>query len=284
MGAYAGVAVLAGLLFYFFNPSGAGDCSFNISVITMTLVLALVVSAVSMLPYVRPRTRGCRKGIAVMPHCPFAKLLWSSLILVERHAMLSMVLASGRRLAMAVYFQRQSSRCTAPTWHTRPWFRSRTTIHAMVRAYLSDTNGVLLYGGLLGIGPCGLRPGGAAGVGHKLTAASASTLALGMALALLAVVWSALRAGSNTALFRLGLEDAGEGAGGAAQPLVGDDEEGRAFVQARPLPVPGPGASRCESCGALSGCAMYVADWPALIFTTPAQEGPFRACTAGARM
>lgn len=57
MGAYAGVAVLAGLLFYFFNPVGAGDCSFNISAITMTLVLALVVSAVSMLPYVRPRTR-----------------------------------------------------------------------------------------------------------------------------------------------------------------------------------------------------------------------------------
>ena len=72
---------------------------------------------------------------------------------------------------------------------------------------------------------------GGAGVGRKLTAASASTLTLGMALALLAVVWSALRAGSNTALFRLGLDDAAP-ADGAAQPLV-DDEEGRAFVQAR---------------------------------------------------
>ena len=70
-------------------------------------------------------------------------------------------------------------------------------------------------------------------MGRKLTAASASTLALGMALALLAVVWSALRAGSNTALFRLGLDDA-DAAAGAAQPLV-DDEEGRAFVQARAL-------------------------------------------------
>ena len=70
-------------------------------------------------------------------------------------------------------------------------------------------------------------------MGRKLTAASASTLAAGMALALLAVVWSALRAGSNTALFRLGLEDQGDSGGGAAQPLVGDDEEGRAFVQAR---------------------------------------------------
>lgn len=70
-------------------------------------------------------------------------------------------------------------------------------------------------------------------MGRKLTAASASTLALGMALALLAVVWSALRAGSNTALFRLGLDDA-DAVAGAAQPLV-DDEEGRAFVQARAL-------------------------------------------------
>ena len=96
---------------------------------------------------------------------------------------------------------------------------------------------MLLYRCLLHFGSCGLRPWAAAGVGHKLTAASASTLALGMALALLAVVWSALRAGSNTALFRLGLEDGGEAGGGALQPLVGDDEEGRAFVQARALPV-----------------------------------------------
>ena len=83
-------------------------------------------------------------------------------------------------------------------------------------------------------------------MGRKLTAASASTLAAGMALALLAVVWSALRAGSNTALFRLGLEDAGEAGGGAAQPLVGDDEEGRAFVQARCSARARPGAEVVE--------------------------------------
>ena len=41
------------------------------------------------------------------------------------------------------------------------------------------------------------------GLGHRITAASASTLALGMGLALLSVVYSALRAGSNTALFNL---------------------------------------------------------------------------------
>jgi len=61
VGAYAGAAVLAGLLFYFFNPAGAGDCSFNISVISLTLLLGLLVSAVSMSPYVRApcRRRTC---------------------------------------------------------------------------------------------------------------------------------------------------------------------------------------------------------------------------------
>ena len=39
------------------------------------------------------------------------------------------------------------------------------------------------------------------GVGHRYTAASATTLALGMLLTLLSVVYSALRAGSNTRTF-----------------------------------------------------------------------------------
>ena len=39
------------------------------------------------------------------------------------------------------------------------------------------------------------------GLGNRLDAASASTLAAGMFLTLLSVVYSALRAGSNTALF-----------------------------------------------------------------------------------
>ena len=52
VGAYIGTAVIAGLLFFFFNPAGAGDCSFNISVIALTLALGVLVSAVSMSPYV----------------------------------------------------------------------------------------------------------------------------------------------------------------------------------------------------------------------------------------
>ena len=49
-GAYLGSLGLAGVLFYFFNPSGAGDCSFNVSMITFTLILGLAMTGVSMTP------------------------------------------------------------------------------------------------------------------------------------------------------------------------------------------------------------------------------------------
>lgn len=57
------------------------------------------------------------------------------------------------------------------------------------------------------------------GLGHRLNAASASTLAAGMLLTLLSVVYSALRAGSNTALFGFGDTKDGEG-GEALQSLM----------------------------------------------------------------
>ncbi len=49
-GAYLGSLGLAGVLFYFFNPSGAGDCSFNVTMITFTLILGLAMTGVSMTP------------------------------------------------------------------------------------------------------------------------------------------------------------------------------------------------------------------------------------------
>ena len=49
-GAYLGSVGLAGVLFYFFNPSGAGDCSFNVTMITFTLILGLALTGVSMTP------------------------------------------------------------------------------------------------------------------------------------------------------------------------------------------------------------------------------------------
>ena len=62
------------------------------------------------------------------------------------------------------------------------------------------------------------------GLGNRLDAASASTLAAGMFLALLSVVYSALRAGSNTALFGFG-ETTGSEAGEAMESLM-EKEEG----------------------------------------------------------
>eukprot|EP00891_Asterochloris_glomerata_P004139 jgi/Astpho2/4139/Aster-01281 len=57
------------------------------------------------------------------------------------------------------------------------------------------------------------------GLGKRLTAASGSTLAIGMVITIVSVVYSALRAGSNTQTFSRGVQGASE------QPLVGVDEE-----------------------------------------------------------
>eukprot|EP00882_Tetradesmus_deserticola_P026934 GHRQ01029755.1.p1 GENE.GHRQ01029755.1~~GHRQ01029755.1.p1 ORF type:complete len:452 (-),score=187.10 GHRQ01029755.1:218-1573(-) len=48
------------------------------------------------------------------------------------------------------------------------------------------------------------------GLGHRLNAASGSTLVIGMLVTLLSVVYSALRAGSNTSLFMLDDDDASD--------------------------------------------------------------------------
>ena len=51
IGAYLGATGLIAVLFFFFNPSGP-DCSFNITAIVATLLIALVMSALSMSVYV----------------------------------------------------------------------------------------------------------------------------------------------------------------------------------------------------------------------------------------
>lgn len=62
------------------------------------------------------------------------------------------------------------------------------------------------------------------GLGSRLNAASASTLAAGMFLALLSVVYSAMRAGSNTALFGFG-ETASSESGEAMESLMAAQDE-----------------------------------------------------------
>ena len=66
------------------------------------------------------------------------------------------------------------------------------------------------------------------GLGHRLNAASASTLAAGMALTLLSVVYSALRAGSNTQLFSFGLDTSSNAGDEAMESLLETGEAGDA--------------------------------------------------------
>lgn len=94
-------------------------------------------------------------------------------------------------------------------------------------------------------------------LGHRLNAASASTLATGMALALLSVVYSALRAGSNTALFNLGVSlgvaDSEDAEGD--QPLLDAGERGDAStsagLDAQPEAQPPMARTRGEPCAAM---------------------------------
>uniref|UniRef100_A0A383VJK9 Serine incorporator n=1 Tax=Tetradesmus obliquus TaxID=3088 RepID=A0A383VJK9_TETOB len=58
------------------------------------------------------------------------------------------------------------------------------------------------------------------GLGHRLNAASGSTLVIGMLVTLLSVVYSALRAGSNTSLFMLDDEDDASDDGAMGTPLI----------------------------------------------------------------
>jgi Serine incorporator (Serinc) len=60
VGAYLGCAGLLGVLFYWFKPAGAGDCSFNVTVIVLSVVLVVAFSLLSMHPIVRrPPLLGC---------------------------------------------------------------------------------------------------------------------------------------------------------------------------------------------------------------------------------
>lgn len=58
VGCMAGVGLLTGVLFYWFNPAGV-DCSFNVSVIVSSLMLAIVLPAASLHPKVAPQQTLC---------------------------------------------------------------------------------------------------------------------------------------------------------------------------------------------------------------------------------
>lgn len=148
VGAYAGCAALIGVLLYWFNPSGAGDCSFNTAVVVVTIFLCV---GITMAP--------------LHPSIPNGSLFPASVV---------------------------SLYCC---------YLAYSSLQSEPHDYVCN------------------------GLGERLNAASGSTLALGMAITLASVVWSALRTGSNTDAF-LGGYDSGAGASG--QPLLeraASDEE-----------------------------------------------------------
>lgn len=149
--AYGGVLALAGLLYAFFKPAGAGSCSLNVALITLALLLCVGFSALSVAPFAR----------------------------------------NGSLFPSAV-----------------------TSLYVMYLTYSALTSEPRDYA-------CN-------GLAARVNAASGGTLAAGMALTLLSVVYSALRAGSNTQLFTLADDDddAVGGSAGVAQPLL--DAEGAA--------------------------------------------------------
>jgi hypothetical protein len=149
VGAYLGTVGLSGILFYYFKPSGAGDCSFNVTVICFTLFVGVLVSAASMSPFARD---GSLFPAAVITL--YSAYLCYSALISEPHD------------------------------------------------YVCN------------------------GLGHRLNAASASTLAMGMALTLLSVVYSALRAGSNTQLFSFGVDNSSDVGDEAMESLIEAGEGG----------------------------------------------------------
>ena len=47
-GSYVGTLGLAGVLFYFFTPAGADECSFNVTMIIFTLIIGIIMSGLSL--------------------------------------------------------------------------------------------------------------------------------------------------------------------------------------------------------------------------------------------
>jgi len=138
---------LAGLAYHWFAPSGH-DCSLNISLITLGLLLCVAFTLATFHPIVRQ-------------HNPSASIFVAA--------------------------------CTA------------------------------LYVSYLGFSAMQSEPRDyeCNGLGHRLSAASGTTLAAGMVLTLISTVWAAFRAGSNTKTFST---EWGGGSGGTGDRLLGDEE------------------------------------------------------------
>lgn len=240
MGAYAGAVALAAVLLVFFKPAGAGDCSFNVSMIVLTLLVGVVLSGVSMSAWVRAlfntASPGCTRPKIILYHMQPS-------VVFPRRAAHHCLHALSHSILVACAHAHASKLSTAACCPARCITTACVLpIHAYnmhVRMRAQAVNGSLfpsalltLYTAYLGYSALVSEPHDypCNGLGQRLNAASTTTLAAGMALALISVVYSALRAGSNTALFRFSSYDYGDAAGPAGKPLL-DDDLGRAYVK-----------------------------------------------------
>lgn len=153
--AFAGTGALVGLSYSWFSPSSASDCSLNISLITLWLLLCIGFNALIFHPTIR-RTNP------------------------------SVSLFVGAATALYVSWLGFSALQSEP------------------RDYECNS------------------------IGHKLSAASGTTLAAGMAFTLLSTVWAAFRAGSNVRMFDLSSAERlhssfdGDNHGAVGDPLLSD--------------------------------------------------------------
>lgn len=172
---YAFCTTIAGLLYYWFAPS-SHDCSFNITIITVAVILCLSLSLMSLHPAVE-------KGSLFPSAC----------------------------ISLYVMYLCYSSMASEP------------------RDYECNK------------------------YGQRLNAATGTTLAAGMGLTLLSVVYSAFRAGSNTSTFT-----GGSWQEEAARPLMeaGDEEDTMTSAGLDGLPPDDQNMRRREEGGSTSGKAM----------------------------
>lgn len=167
----AGCLAIGGLLFHWFAPGGA-DCSLNISLITVSLVLCVVLSLVTMHPQVRGDESASRASAAAPP--------------------------APRCIRCC-----QPAAADAPAPLPSPPLPLPSPLQVQ-RGSLFPAACISLYTMYLAYSALQSEPRDYAcnALGVRLSAASATTLATGVLLTLVSVVYSAFRAGSNTQTFR----------------------------------------------------------------------------------
>lgn len=222
VGAFAGAIALIGVSFYWFNPAGVGDCSFNVFVITLTILLTVGVSLGSLHPQVEC-LQHCRTPVlcaydqcSYMPVALMGRITfpgcWPLLCLHMLTVVAKFLLFSPWALPCQMHVLSLSP----PVTHPKLWCMQAQNGSLFPSAVVTLYCSYLCYSSLQSE-PHDYECNG---LGKHFTAASGSTLAVGMVIAIVSVVYSALRAGSNNRTFMSSREAAVE------EGLLEKDAEG----------------------------------------------------------